>query len=343
MNRMARLKLPLNLTSRWEQRISDHVIAQAWSPDGSLVAAASVSGPITIFDSSDGTIKHTLSGHHFGTTSLSWQPNGKQLASAGQDGKVRLWNVGTGAEVAALDGGATWVEHLAWAPNGSFLASAAGKKLRLWTPDGSPHKAFPDLPSTIADMTWSARSKELVVTAYGGLWFFRPDADQSVNRFEWKGALLSLKWSPDGKMLAGGAQDASVHFWYAKTGEDLQMSGYPSKIRTLDWEAESQYLATGGSDTVILWDCSGKGPADTKPLMLKSHEHLISALDFQNRGPALASGCDGGRLTLWYPGNTKKPLASADLPEGISQLTWGPTDSRLLVGGAEGLVKLLVV
>ena len=93
---MARLTSPPRLDPRWRQALDDHVIALGWSPDGTTLAAASVAGPITLFDVSAGTVRHTLAGHGFGTAALAWHPDGKRLATAGQDGKVRLWDAGTG-------------------------------------------------------------------------------------------------------------------------------------------------------------------------------------------------------------------------------------------------------
>ena len=226
---MARLTTPPCPELRWRQPLGDHVIAIGWSTDGSTVAAASVAGPVSLFDVSTGSPKHTLRGHGFGTTALSWHPDDKRLATAGQDGKVRLWDAQSGTEIATLDGGAAWVEHLAWQPKGDYLVSAAGKKLRLWKSDATLAKAYPDSLSTIAGVVWSPRGKEFVAAGYGGVTFFRPDADGPISQFEWKSSILAIAWSPDGNMLAGGGLDATVHFWYVKSGEDLQMAGYPTK------------------------------------------------------------------------------------------------------------------
>ena len=280
---MARLTSPPRLDPRWRQAIDDHVIALGWAPNGLTVAAASVAGPVTLFDVSTGTVRLRLPGHGFGTTALAWHPDGKTLATAGQDGKARLWDAATGQERTALDGGAAWVERVAWGPKGDSLVSAAGKKLRLWTADGSPAKSYADAPSTIADVAWSPRGKEFGTAGFGGVTFYRPDADGPVNRYEWRGSLLSLAWSPDGKMLAGGGLDATVHFWYVKSGEDLQMAGYPTKVRELAWDATSQFLATGGGEVVVVWDCSGDGPAGSTPLAFELHEKTISTLAFQHR------------------------------------------------------------
>jgi WD40 repeat protein len=337
---MARLTTPPRLDPRWRHVIDDHVIALGWAPDGSTIAAASVAGPVTLLDVASGAIRHTLAGHGFGTTALAWHPDGKRLATAGQDGKVRLWDPATGQPLNALDGGAAWVEHLAWGPKGDFLVSAAGKKLRLWAPDGTLVRSFPDAAGTIAGIAWSPRGKEFATGGFGGVTFYRPDADGPVNKFEWKGSLLTLAWSPDGKMLAGGGLDATVHFWYVKTGEDLQMAGYPTKVRELAWDPTSQFLATGGGEAVVVWDCSGDGSAGSTPLAFELHEKPLSAVAFQRRGPVLASAAPDGKVALWYPGGSKKVQAVAEFGEGVSQLAWSPGDGRLAVGGETGAVGL---
>lgn len=121
---------PTLLPTRWRAEIGDYANALAWSPDGRLIAVASVEGPVTVFDAETGEKRHALPGHGFGTAALSWGPGGT-LATAGQDGKVRLWDAGSGGEKAVLDGGAPWVEKVAYAPDGRFLVSAAGRRLRM--------------------------------------------------------------------------------------------------------------------------------------------------------------------------------------------------------------------
>jgi WD40 repeat protein len=330
---------PARLSRRWQAQIGDHVISVAWSPCGALLAAAAAGGPITLFDAPTGKVRAGLPGHGFGTTALGWCASGLTLASAGQDGKVRLWD-GDGKETAALDGGAVWVERLAWHPTRDLLATAAGRKLRLWGQEGRLVREYPDHTATVADVCWRPGTGELTSATYGGVTLWSPDRTEPVRRLEWKGSVLTLAWAPDGRHLAHGNQDATVHFWVLKTGRDLQMTGYPTKVRELAWDATGTFLATGGGEAVTVWDSSGKGPEGTTPLGLKGHRGPVSALAFQRRGPLLASGGQDGRVALWQPGKFRKALSQSDLGGGVTAVAWAPDDRGLAAAAEDGGVTV---
>ena len=157
MPRVKKRALPsASIPIQWQAAISDHVIALAWSPDGRWLAAAAVSGPISLFDGVTGQCTAVLAGHHLGTTSLSWHADSTCLASAGQDGLARFWDASTGREQQALDAGAPWFEGVAWSPTGTLLATAAGRTLQLWDAAGRLLQQYPAQASTIAALQWAA-------------------------------------------------------------------------------------------------------------------------------------------------------------------------------------------
>ncbi len=334
---LGRKDLRGRLTRRWQSEISDHVSALAWSPDKKWVAAAAVSGPVTVFDAGNGTARLQLSGHTFGTSALGWSADALHLASAGQDGQVRFWDQ-TGSERLAVPGGSAWVERLAWHPTAALLATAAGRVVRLWNSDGQMVRAFSDHAGTVNDLAWRPGTRTLAAAARGNVTLWSVDQDAALEKFEGQGAVLALAWSPDGKILASGEQDASVHFRILSTRQNLLMSGYPTKVRELAWDASGRYLATGGAAAVTVWDCSGKGPEGKKPLQFEGHEGLVRVLAFQRTGPLLASGGSDGNLVLWQPGKFKSTLSKSDLGAEVTQVVWAADDLALVAGSAAGKV-----
>jgi WD40 repeat protein len=94
---------------------------------------------------------------------------------------------------------------------------------------------------------------------------------------------------------------------------------------------------------VVVWDCSGEGPAGSTPLSFPLHDKALSAVAFQHRGPVLASAAPDGKVGFWYPEGSKKALAVADFGEGVARLAWSPGDGRLAVGGEAGGVGMYTV
>ena len=329
------------LKTLWRVAIDDHPIGLAWSPDGNLLAVAGVSGPITLYDGENGTVRHRLPGHTLDTMAISWHKDSRILASVGQDGKVRLWDVEAGTQTAEIAGGASWVERVAFSPTSDWLVSAAGRKLRLWNISGDLIREYPDANSTITDIKWRHDGQQFAISAYNGVVLYDPTQPAPLRRFEWQGSTLTLEWSPDGSYIATGDQDSTVHFWMTETGQDLQMWGYETKVLELAWSFNNRYLATGGGTQVVVWDCSGKGPANTKPIMLEEHQGLIKHLKFQHEGNLLASGGHDGMLGIWRVEKKKSVLlTSAVFKDPIAGIAWSPDDRCIAVVDEIGTVSV---
>ncbi len=161
-----------------------------------------------------------------------------------------------------------------------------------------------------------------------------------MRSLEWKGSALALSWSPDGRHIAVGDQDGTVHFRTLGLERDLQMSGYPTKVRELAWDPGSRWLATGGSPVVTVWDTSGRGPEGSRPLQLEGHDGFLGALAWQRQRPCLASGCRGGRVTIWNPTDSCRPVSSLEMGAAIRTLAWSPDDRMLAIGAGDGSVVL---
>ena len=129
------------------------------------------------------------------------------------------------------------------------------------------------------------------------------------------------------------------------TGDDLEMSGYPTKVRELSWDATSRYLATGGGQEVTVWDCSGRGPVGTKPITLSGHQDFLSVVRFQHRGKLLASGGADGLVYVWQLRGIlrSRALHKGALTAGITSLVWSPNDQYIAVGDESGGVKMFSI
>ncbi|WP_194862949.1 WD40 repeat domain-containing protein [Myxococcus sp. AB036A] len=329
----------LHLVDVWALEAAEYPRALDWSADGERLALGTADGTLRVLDAASGTLLHTKSSGG-ALTRVCWSPRQRMLAAASEDGTCRVWR-DTGELVAELPGkGAGWVDHVAWAPEGERLAIASGRIARVFTVRGEPVLETDAHPSTVTGMEWSPQGDALATICYGGVHLWSLHKGSPARHLPWKGSLIALAWSPDGEVIACGSQDCSVHFWRLRSGKDSEMTGYPAKPRELAWSSDSRLLATSGEATICVWRFEGDGPEGTKPLLLKGHEDLLTALDFSGEDHTLASGSKDSDVLLWRPEVTPKPVGLARMKDAVVLLRFSPDGQRLAAADETGHVEV---
>ncbi|MFO0820738.1 MAG: WD40 repeat domain-containing protein [Pirellulales bacterium] len=284
-----------------------------------------------------------IGAHDDGAASLSWRPDGAIFATGGHDGRVKFWDAATARQAGEVEFGRDWIGKVVYHPRRSDLAVAAGRIIRVLSEEGQVVYESAPHDSTIADVEWSPDGSGLAVAAYNGVSLHVPGRLPRPRRFEWKGSSLTLAWSPEGRYIATGEQDSTVHFWDVKSGKDCQMWGFSTKVRELAWYRTGDYLVTGGGESVVMWDCRGKGPQGKTPRMFEGHLGRVTQLCFQRRGDSLASADVDGVVMLWTPLQSSSPLDGRAFASEVTRLSWSPDDQRLAVGLRNGIVSVLSV
>jgi len=335
----------LRVNPMWAVTLEDHVGALGYSPNGSLLAAGSLGGDTVIVASDHGDRQMTLTPHDMGVLCLDWSPDSKLLAVGGQDGLVRIWALNPTdpepVEMGHLDTRG-WVEAVAWSPDGSQLAVASGRQVLVADPAAALTHCFDDHSSTVTDLAWSPDGSRIGASCYGGVrWWTIDQPDEGPRIMAWKGALLSLEVSPDGRWVAGGCQDASVHLWRLWSGDDLQMAGYPSKVERVAWDPTSRYLAVANPGEITVWNFAGKGPAGTMPAAIECHTGRITDLAYAPTGHTLASVGADGCLALFDGVRKKRPSVTWQSDEPLSRIAWHPGSQHAAVAASNGTVQVL--
>jgi WD40 repeat protein len=211
----------------------------------------------------------------------------------------------------------------------------------LWTPAGEKIHAFAPAATSAAGLAFDKPGTDLGVALNGELAVHRIDKSRyETRRYKWSAACLTVNFSGNGRFLASGMADGSLHFWNRSTGKDSQMRGYDGRVERVAWSDNSRYLASCTGNEVVLWDFTGRGPEGTKPIVLKGHTERIDTFAWQTGGEHFVSGGRDWRVTLWRPGKTAQPIDVQMLDSEISATRWSPDGKQLAVGEKKGRVTL---
>jgi WD40 repeat protein len=338
-------------TARIERRsrlaLGDYPVAAAWAADGRGILVGGGEGALWWIDATAATPVATVIGRHAGgVLAVATQPGGRLYASSGQDGEVRIGELRSAAgDTAArcIHAASQWSELLAWSANGRMLAVGTGPAARVYAADGTLRCELPSQAGAIAALAWRAKLAELATAGNGGVHLHRVAGAVETREYAWPGACLSASWSPDGRVLASGMQDGSVHYWNIAAGTQSQMRGYGTRVQLTGWNAAGRLLATAAGERIVVWDFSGRGPEGSEPLQLAAHTARLTQLAFQPVGPLLAAGGRDHRLSLWRPGAHPEPLDADLLGDELVLLRWSPDGRRLLAADRAGALYLYSV
>jgi WD40 repeat protein len=185
-----------------------------------------------------------------------------------------------------------------------------------------------------------------------------------------KNGALWVKFSPNGKLLAGASWRGDLRIWDVSSGKDIlkcpeggeicdfspdsrilavsrdgeiclldvengrvlrKLEGHNEKIGTVAWSANGRLLAGGIDNTVRLWD----GRTGKQLPRLPGHQNWIRSLAFSPDGKSLGSGSDRDGLIVWDVTTSKARHVWADWHFGVNAVAWSP-DGSVLAAGESG-------
>ena len=108
------------------------LVAVAFSPDGTLLAAANRGGTATIWSTVTGRLQHRLRRARTPLTDVEFSHDGRFLATAAIGGDARIWQVSNGIAIHTLKGHLGRIARVAFSPDDRWLVTAGPTTGGLW-------------------------------------------------------------------------------------------------------------------------------------------------------------------------------------------------------------------
>lgn len=266
---------------------------------------------------------------------LTSAADGKRIVSGGDDGCLIETAEDQTHRVIAADDKKRWIDQVALAPDGS-VAWSSGKTAHVLTAKGEQRSL--EAPSTVAGLAFLPKGFRLAIAHYNGatLWFPNAAGAEPL-KLEWKGSHLGVTVSPDGRFVVTTMQEPTLHGWRIADGQHMRMSGYSARVRSLSWSAGGDFLATSGSEQLILWPFDGKdGPMGRQPKILARAQARVSVVACHPRQPAVAVGyVDGAVVLVRIDDGALIAVRAAD-GQPASALGWDANGQTLAFGTEAG-------
>ena len=218
------------------------LLAVAFSPDGTRLAAASDDRQARIWHVTNSTLDQLISLTKQGdwVFDVSFSPNSRQILTASGDGYARLWSL-TGAldqQFQVSAGQDRRVQKAVFSPNGARIATASGNAVRVWQPTGSQELAVIRHSRLVTDVA------------------FQP---------------------PEGEWILTTSVDRTARISGLRSGSAPRMLRSGTSVRSGAFDATGRYVATGGDDgSVRLWRIA---PTDLVDYLTNATTACLSALD----------------------------------------------------------------
>jgi WD40 repeat protein len=179
-----------------------------FSPDGQYLAAAGVDPYAVIISVRDFAKVTRIVGHVGPIAMVRFSPDGRHLATAGSDKTAKIWDVQSGSLISSLEAHSSGVDHLAFSPDGAILATGGA--------DSYVH-------------VWDTQTGRLIRSLHHA------------------GAIVSLKFSPDGKALVVGVNGGgSAQIWDLQPERRSPTSIAEQVARGSPWHFVNDALVRGG-------------------------------------------------------------------------------------------------
>lgn len=292
----------------------------------SLIATASDDLSIKLWKP-DGTPIQTLE-YNEEVTGINFSPDCQILASSSNNGNIKLWkSQDTESEAVnyqqyktlTIDDMATDIRDVSISPDGQTIAAVSccwSKKgqVKLWNMKGELLKTFKGQDDNFSThkfsrISFSPDSQLIALAGLDNIKLWNKNGQLLGTLDSHRGEVRSIRFSPDGTMLASAGDDKLIKFWDVNNLNDTpihEWEAHDNTINHINFSPDGTMFASSSDDNILkLWD--SKDIESLKSIKskedsiedFKGHQRAVKSHSFSSDGIILASASDDGTVKIW--------------------------------------------
>lgn len=233
------------------------------------------------------------------------------------------------------------VVSVAFSPDGEYLAT--GEKLgnvKVWRIREGKVKF--ELPGSY--VSFSPDGKLLGVAGNSGIYLYDASNGKLLRTIDNKKPFFSVQFSPDSRLIAGGASYGFYFVWRTSDGVLHKTGGeLGGDVQSLSFSQDGYLLAAASSSRTYIWNMEQDRMERNLGIRRKRPDYLSVALD--DDGEWYATGHNNGEIYFWRVSNAEQIGIVTDGSQYVNKLEFfhGTNSPELLVSGGEAALSFWVL
>ncbi len=321
------------------------VRALAFSPDNKMLASVSWDRTIRLWDLKAGKQIALLKGHRSGIYSVAFSHDGSLLATGSSDRTVRIWDLKTKTLKKTLVGHKGTIYAVVFSKDDSQVISGCSDKTVIFWNVASGQKlaTFTGMQDRVYDIALSKDGKYLAIaTGYRDKSIRLVDTSTFKLSSQWPakgGSTYKVRFSPDGRWLAGIASDRKLWIWQVSTGQMVRnVRVGEDYLQGLAFDPSGKTIYTASRDqTIRAWHLT-----DAKEIW-RLHSHFDRSIRavFSPDGRYIATSHPRLKtIRIWQVAGERYIRQLSGEQFGIRALKFSPDGKWLAGAGNEGVIRL---